>query len=452
VREQPEQLLERVAIGIAQIDPNGGYLLASERYCEMLGRDQQEVLRAELQDFVYHEDLPTALDGFIRVLETGEPGTIDHRVRRGDGSMIWLGNTVSAARNTYGRPEYLLILAQDVTTRKETERALARSQADLRMMIDSTAEGIYCIDRNGSLTLCNAAFRRMLGFEREEEIVGKDIHGLIHHSYPDGSHYPKIDCPVYQTVQSGIHAHVPDGLFYRRDGTRLPVEFWVRPIIREGEIEGAVCTFVDITERMHAEAQLLLVTHEIGHRLKNTLAMVQAIVGQSLRNSPAAQEVGRSITQRLIALGHAHTVLTRTRWGNASIIEVVEGAVAVHRSRTPRIQAVGPNLEIGSKAALGITLALHELCTNAAKYGALSVNSGRVTIEWAITGGAADARFHISWTESGGPPVAPPTHRGFGSRLIAEGVGPDLKGQATLVFDPDGVIWNLDAPLNAVRE
>ena len=98
MKEQISEIIDRVAIGIAQIDPNGGYLLASEHYCEMLGRNQHEVLRAQLQDFVYHEDLPTALEGFIRVLETGEPGVIDHRVTRGDGSIVWLGNTVSAAR------------------------------------------------------------------------------------------------------------------------------------------------------------------------------------------------------------------------------------------------------------------------------------------------------------------------------------------------------------------
>ena len=452
MRDHPEQLLDRAAIGIAQIDPNGRYLLASTRYCEMLGRDEQEVMQAQLQDFVHEEDLPHAVTAFIRVLETGEGGIVDHRVLHADGSTIWLGNTVSLIRDRHDRPEYLLLLVQDVTTRKEAERALVRSRADLRMMIDSTAEAIYCIDRDGMLTLCNAAFRQTLGFEPTDELVGKDIHEIIHHSYDDGRPYPKTDCPILKTVQSGVHAHVAEDYFFRPDGTRLPVEFWVRPIIRQAEIEGAVCTFIDITERKQTEAQQQLVTHEIRHRLKNTLAMVQAIVGQSLRNSPATDEVRKSITQRLIALGNAHTVLTQTRWGNALIAEVVQSAIAVHQSRTSRIQTSGPNIEIGSKAALGITMALHELCTNAVKYGALSNDIGAVSIEWTIVGGAANASFHLSWKESGGPPVKPPTRRGFGSRLIAEGVSPDLKGQAKLVFDPNGVIWSLDAPLNAVKE
>ncbi|HEX2136364.1 MAG TPA: PAS domain S-box protein [Microvirga sp.] len=450
MREQLDAVLRRAAIGIAQIDPGGRYLLANERYCAMLGRGQEQVVGAELQDFVQPEDLPTCLERFIRVLETGEPAAIEHRVVREDGSTLWIGNTVSAAHDERGQPQYAVLLAQDVTARKETERALARSKADLRMMIDSAAEGMYCIDRNGLVTLCNAAFLRMLGFAREEEVIGKDAHEIIHHSYPDGSPYPKANCPVYKTAVSGVHVHLFEDIYFRRDGTHLPIECWARPILRDSEIEGAVCTFVDITERKQAEARQQMLNHELAHRVKNTLAMVQAIVGQSLRNSPATRDAVMSINQRLIALGNAHSILTQTRWGNASIMDVVESAVAVHRPEPDRIRTVGPKIDIGPKAALGLTMALHELCTNATKYGALSNGNGVVSIEWAVIGGAADARFQLLWRERGGPPVTPPTRQGFGSRLIAESVGADLKGDAKLEFDPAGVMWSLEVPLKAV--
>jgi PAS domain S-box-containing protein len=450
VREHSQELLDRAGVGIAQIDPNGGYLSVNDRYCDLLGRCRDELLEAQLQEFVAPEDLPVTLDGFIRVLETGTPGIVEYRTVRRDGGVIWLGNSVSAARDDSGDPEYALVLAQDVTTRKEAEHALARSRADLRMIIDSAAEGIYCVDRNGRLILCNAAFLRTLGFAREQDILGKDVHELIHHSHADGEPFARSDCPVVKTVQSGIHSHTPEAIFFRHDKTTVPVECWVRPIVRGGEIEGAVCTFIDITERKHAEAQQQLLMREMAHRVKNTIAMVQAIVGQSLRKTAAAQPVLRSISQRLVALGNAHTVLTRTRWGNASIVEVVESAIDVHRSHSARIRPHGPNIEVGAKAALGLTMALHELCTNAAKYGALSNDAGVVSIEWAILGGAADARFRMRWQESDGPPVEPPTQRGFGSRLIVESVGGDLNGQAELEFHRAGVVWTLDVPLNAV--
>lgn len=450
--DQLEELLDRAGIGTAQIDPNGRFLRASRRYCEMLGSSPDDVLQSELQNFVHPDDLPETLDGFIRAFETGNTKVVDHRVLRRNGPAFWMSNTISPVGTPQGAFQYVVVLAQDVTDLKEAERALARSRADLRAIIDSAAEGIYCIDRRGTITLCNAAFLRMLNFEREHDVVGKAVHHVIHQSRTDGVPYAEADLPVYKTAQSGIHIHLLDEIYLRRDGARIPIECWVRPIVRHGEIEGAICTFVDITERKQAEARQQLLTQEMAHRVKNTLAMVQAIVGQSLRNSPATNNVVQTISHRLVALGNAHTILTRTRWGNASIVEVVESAINIHRSDSARIKTIGPKFDLGARASLALTMALHELCTNAAKYGALSNESGTVAIEWSVLGGAADARFQLSWKERGGPPVAPPTRQGFGSRLIAESVGPDLGGEAALTFDPSGVVWTLSAPLSAVKE
>jgi two-component sensor histidine kinase len=132
-------------------------------------------------------------------------------------------------------------------------------------------------------------------------------------------------------------------------------------------------------------------------------------------------------------------------------MEVVEGAIAAHRSSRQRIRLNGPKIDLGTKAALALTLALHELCTNAQKYGALSNDTGSVTVDWSVTGGASDARFSLVWRERGGPPVSPPTRKGFGSRLIAETIGTDFQGRANLVFDPGGVIWTLEAPLAPLK-
>jgi PAS domain S-box-containing protein len=346
----------------------------------------------------------------------------------------------------------VLILAQDIAAFKQTERALVRAQSDLRVLLDAAADGFYCVDRDGKTTLCNAAFLRMLGFEREEEVLGQDMHELIHRSLPEGFSHARDDCPVLKTARNGTHAHVTDEHFLRRDGKGLAVEYWARPIVREGQIQGAVCTFVDATDHQQSQARQQLMNREMAHRMKNTLAMVQAIVGQTLRRTRNPQEAVHSINQRLAALGQAHTALTRTRWGNASIMEVIEGATAAHRSDAARVRISGPKMDLGAKAVLAITLALHELSTNAAKYGALSNDRGTVAIDWSITGGAVDARFRLSWTERGGPPVSPPQQKGFGSRLIAESIGSDLKGEAKLAFEPDGVTWSLDAPLTAVTQ
>ena len=447
-----QHLFEHAGIGIAQIDTGGRYLLVNERYCKLLDHPRAALLAGRIQDFTHPDDLPASLDAFIRVIETGVPAIIDQRQIRGDGSEVWISNHVSPGTEDDGGSQYLLLLAQDIAARKQTERALLRAQSDLRLLLDAAADGFYCVDRDGKTTLCNAAFLRMLGFDHEEDVLGKDMHELIHRSLPEGFSHSRDDCPVLRTARNGTHAHVTDEHYLRRDGKGLAVEYWVRPIVREGHIEGAVCTFVDATGHQQSQARQQLMNREMAHRMKNTLAMVQAIVGQTLRRVRNPQEAVQSINQRLAALGHAHTALTRTRWGNASIMEVIEGATAAHRSEAARIQANGPKMDLGAKAVLVITLALHELCTNAAKYGALSNDTGTVSIDWSVTGGAANARFHLSWKERGGPPVSPPQQRGFGSRLIADSIGADLKGEAELSFEPDGVTWTLDAPLTAVTQ
>ena len=447
------EMFERAGVGIAQTDVDGHYLLVNGRYCDLVGRRREELLAGRIQDFVHAEDLPASLDAFIRAIETGQPAVIEQRQLRGDGSALWVSNHVSVGRrNGDAGPSYLLVLAHDISVRKEAERTLVRAQSELRVLLDAAADGFFCVDRESKITICNAAFLRMLGFEREEDVLGRDPHDLLHRTGTAEHSHPEHDCPVRKVARNGTHAHVADEYFLRHDGKLLPVEYRVRPIVRGGRIRGAVCTFADATERRQSEARQQLMNREMAHRVKNTLAMVQAIVGQTLRRSREPKEAVRHINQRLAALGHAHTALTRTRWGNASIMEVIEGAISVHATEAHRVHLKGPKMDLGAKAVLAITMALHELCTNAAKYGALSSDGGTVAVDWSVSGGAADARFRLSWTERGGPVVSPPQHAGFGTRLIADSVGADLKGEAKLTYDPAGVSWSLEAPLTTITQ
>ncbi len=443
--------MAELAPGIAQVDTTGRYLLVDDRYCELLGRAREELLAGRLQDFTHPDDLPPSLDALIRSIDGGSTLVIEQRCLRADGSSVWLANSVSVGRDADGKPLYVLTRAQDITARKEAERRRQHGQPDLRLLLDCAAEGFYCVDREGMTTLCNSAFLRMLGFEREADVIGRDLHALIHHSHADGSRYAREDCPLFIAARSGRSAHVSGEVFFRPDGTSFPVDYSVRPILREGELQGAVCTVVDASDRRQADALQDLLNHELAHRVKNTLAIVQAIVGQTLRDAASPREAMQAINARLVALGNAHTVLTRTRWGNASISDVVDSAIGVHRA-AGRIRLDGPRIDVGPKSALGITLALHELCTNAAKYGALSNDSGTVSVEWRLRGGAADAHLRLSWRETGGPPVAQPRRRGFGSRVIAESFGSDFGGQAKLEFERGGVVWTLEAPLAAIGQ
>jgi two-component sensor histidine kinase len=186
--------------------------------------------------------------------------------------------------------------------------------------------------------------------------------------------------------------------------------------------------------------------------VKNTLTVVQAIVSQTLLHGCAEpKDAAQIINARLFALGQAHELLMHTRWEGAPIADVIKSGVAICGPGNPRIQAEGPGMDVGPTTALALTMALHELCTNAVKYGALSNDTGSVFLNWTCSGHAADARFHLKWKERDGPPVTAPARTGFGSRIISEYCKFELGGDVALSFRPDGLEWTLDAPLSSLR-
>ena len=199
----------------------------------------------------------------------------------------------------------------------------------------------------------------------------------------------------------------------------------------------------EIERRKRSEQQQQLLINELNHRVKNTLATVQSIVAQTSRTNRTTQEVRNVIDGRLRALSGAHDLLTRHSWEGADLCDVVDRATALFNMDRVRITANGPAAPLSPQQALAISMAVHELATNAVKYGALSVDDGRAAIHWS----AKDGQLRMTWEEQGGPPVAPPDSRGFGSRLLERGLASDLGGQVELDFRPAGVRCTILAPL-----
>jgi two-component sensor histidine kinase len=212
---------------------------------------------------------------------------------------------------------------------------------------------------------------------------------------------------------------------------------------------------VDITERKQAEERQRLLMQELAHRVKNTLTLVQAICLQTLRGDATLAEARETITARLLALAQAHDLLLQGSWTEASLLTLAEGAARLHgHGAAGRFHIKGPDVTLGPKAALSIALVLHELGTNAAKYGALSIPEGHVDITWERDHpeSGAEPMIRFRWQEVGGPPVTPPSRRGFGSRLIERSLADGLGAQVSLSYPVSGVTLTLDAPLSAIRE
>jgi two-component sensor histidine kinase len=222
----------------------------------------------------------------------------------------------------------------------------------------------------------------------------------------------------------------------------------------DGEIVEWFGAASDITARRKAEQHLRLVVNELNHRVKNNLAMTQAVAAQTFRNAADVREAQASLSSRIAALAQANDLLTGERGADVAMRGVLEQATRPHYPSPERRRIEGPDLALSPKTALSLTLAMHELSTNALKYGAWSTADGVVSVRWSIyrPDGGGPERLRLVWTEQGGPPVAPPARRGFGSRLIERGLAAEMGGDVEMRFEPEGLVCVIDAPLTVYAE
>jgi two-component sensor histidine kinase len=214
-----------------------------------------------------------------------------------------------------------------------------------------------------------------------------------------------------------------------------------RQVIIQLELRKALADAEESAQRRKVLAAELL------HRVKNSLSLAQAVVDQTLRTTATNDEARTAIFARLVALGRASDMLTAADWSAMPLSDLIETTIAGSGVSRSRFHIEGPQVGLASKAALALALALHELTTNAVKYGALSTEQGQVAIAWTASAGKDGNQLRLEWRESGGPPVAPPTSRGFGSRLIQTALARDIGGDSILAFEPEGLRWTLEASL-----
>ena len=205
---------------------------------------------------------------------------------------------------------------------------------------------------------------------------------------------------------------------------------------------------IDAREREAADKLQKLILEELHHRIKNTLATVSAIASQSLRSVPEAAYAQQAIEGRLLALGRAHDLLLQAQWSTADLGKIVRGATeAFDNPDMPKFTIAGPDVRMTSGAVIAIAMTLNELCTNATKFGALSVPDGRIDIAWSLD--ARTQRLHLRWTEKNGLAVRAPDKRSFGTRLV-ETLGRQLKGNVQLTYERSGLVYMFDVPLESL--
>lgn len=215
--------------------------------------------------------------------------------------------------------------------------------------------------------------------------------------------------------------------------------FCYSPIRDEnGVVRGIIDTVIETTEKIETQRRAQLLNDELEHRIKNLLSVISAIINQTLRRSTSPAAARQALTQRIAALAESQTLLTGASLAGADIREVVNRALAPFRTSKDRFHVSGPSVRLTSRQVLSLALALNELATNAMKYGALSIDGGDVYLSWVI-GEHNDDPFCLTWCETGGPPVARPRRRGFGTEIIEQVLAGDFMGKATLDHAPGGL-------------
>ena len=316
--------------------------------------------------------------------------------------------------------------------------------AFLSAAVEATGEAILVTSADLSepgpiIAYANPAFTRMTGYA-QSEVVGRA---------PRFLQGPLTDRNKLADMKRTLLAGEPfqgEAVNYRKDGSTYEVEWLITPIRDEN---GAIVQWIsaqrDVTERKAALEQQQLLVRELHHRVKNTLATVQAIMSSTARNSLTMEDFQHAFSGRIASLARTHTLLTEDRGQSVRFRDLLWSELEPYDDGSQRrIRLDGPDVVLPSEYAVPIGMAVHELTTNAAKHGALAEFGGRIEVSWALADTAAGPRLTWVWNEHDGPPVALPTREGFGSRLLSRVLSTQVKAEVKIDYDPDGLRVNVE--------
>jgi PAS domain S-box-containing protein len=299
-------------------------------------------------------------------------------------------------------------------------------------VLETDAVGVLFFDRNGTLVDANDVFLQMTGYTRADV----ESRALSRRSMTPPEWAEAGEAQLREMAETGRIGPY-DKQILRKDGSHA----WMLSAGRDLG-DGTIVEYaIDATERKRSERERELLTHELSHRVKNTLAVVQAIAMQTDGATNSIEEYREKFLGRLQALGRTHGLLLESHWRGTELERLVRQAVEPYRGRNAEsVRIEGAMVPLSTRQSLGLSLVLHELATNATKYGALSVEGGQLAVSWAVE---TDGKIRLVWEESGGPAVEPPTYRGFGTRLIERALKDEIDAKAELDYRAGGLVCRI---------
>ena len=453
VRESEEifrSALEVDTVGVIFFDAEGRYLRVNDAFLRMTGYTCEEIVdgRMSWRDITPSEWVPISERAAAQLQDSGKTEAYEKEYVRKDGSRI----RALFAGKKLREGEFVEFMI-DMTERQRAESALRESEQHFRLYVQNVQEyALFQTDPEGRVTSWNPGAERVFGYT-SAEMLGQDVSRLL---TPEDRAAEVFKREIGR-VQASNQAEENARYLVRKDGSRFWAQWVTEPVHDEaGQLRGVAKVLRDETERKRAGERQLLLMGELNHRVKNTLATVQAMATQTLRGTTSPEEFVSRFKGRIQALSRSHNLLTRVRWEAADVADILREQLTFDGD-AERISLNGPPAPLPASTSLALALVLHELGTNARKYGALSVPQGSLEVTWGIAmmGSSAkrasndgEPQLKMEWIERGGPSVRPPEKAGFGTTLIAHslrGVG----GETTLHFDPDGLRCDIQLPVSS---
>jgi PAS domain S-box-containing protein len=420
---------------------NIGYaLMRGASPAELVGRSLWGVVHAADRDRVRAE---------LTALTPGTPEVrIENRVEtaRGPCWIMWTNRALSF--DAQGRWLEAQSVGVDITDRKRTEERLRAAHDTFHRLVDGSPFGIYVV--NSAFRLVQVSDGAQKAFESVRPLIGRDFAEVMRAIWPEPAASAYIG-HFRHTLATGEPYRAPNTIGRRTDIDAFEAYDWriERIVLPDGE-HGVVCHFYDLSERHAHEAKIHTLMREVSHRSKNLLALIQAVARQT-----AAQDLDdflESFGARLQALASSQDLLMQADWEAADLGALIESQLLHFKDLVgQRICLRGPRIGIAPHAVQPLGMAMHELLTNAAKYGALSNETGHIEIAWDVGGEAEDAYLELTWRERNGPQVAAPTRQGFGARVLKSALEAALDAEVTLAHPESGLEWKLRCPLASLR-
>ncbi len=420
-------------------DAEGRNEFYNEQWFAYTGAPRGPITAAETAArFVHPDDAAPTMDRFEAARRTGSTFLVEHRIRSKEGGYRWFLVRGEPHRDPRtGAVVRWFGASVDIHDRKSAEEANAR----LAAIVASTTDAIIAFAaEDGRILAWNGGAEALFGYA-EAEALGGPVGLLVPPDLPDGD-----PTGVFRRAMDGARVHEHETARVAKGGERIPVSVTAsRMLAPGGRVIGVAAIFRDLRRRKAVEARQALLAREVDHRAKNALAVVQTML--RLTRADDVPAFARAVEGRVAALARAQTLLAEGRWDGADLRSLLQGELAPFLAGQ-RADLDGPPVALPPGTAQPLAMAAHELATNAAKHGALSVPGGRVSVSWRVEGGTPGRVLRLRWAEAGGPPVAgPPARRGFGSRVLDGTVRGQLGGAVSLAWARTGLVCEVEAPL-----